>query len=395
MKKYVKLTAVLLAVALVFSAVCFDGKISAEDDEVTIDDLRNDIDSWNEQLKQLEEWKAQAESEKTAALRDIQGIEAQKVVIQKQIDASLEILAKIDAELAVLNEELEKKQAELDDYEKLYAQRVRANYEAGQTSYMEVLLSAGSFSDYLTRIDLVEQIMEYDNKLINDMKEIIASINETIAQVEAKRAEQQAAQDELDSQMAYQEAKEIELENVVAQLTADELSYKEQMEAAEAALEESLRALDELIAQSAGGEVPSVLSWPVPGHTLITDYWGWRADPFGGGGSVWHNGIDVGCATGTSIYAPASGTVIECYWSDSVGNVLIIDHGGGMSTRYYHLSGFAVSVGDVVSRGDLVAYVGNTGYYTTGSHLHFEVRIYNPGLGYSESVDPFGYTSPY
>lgn len=394
MKKYLKLIAVMLAVVLVFGALSFNGSISANDDEVTLDDLLSEMDGYRDQLAQLEEWKKQAEDEKTAALRDIQGIEAQKVVIQKQIDVSLEILAQIDAELAVLNEELETQEKDLEEHEKLYAQRVRANYEAGQTSYLEVLLSAGSFSDYLTRIDLVEQIMEYDNKLIDDIKGIIKGINETIAKVEKKRAQQQAAQDELDAQMDLEEQKQAELESVVAQLTADELSYKEQMEAAEAALNESLKVYDELIKQSYGEEVPGILSWPVPGHTLITDYWGWRDDPFGGGGSVWHNGIDVGCATGTPIYAPASGTVIECYWSDSVGNVLIIDHGGGMSTRYYHLSDFAVSAGETVERGDLVAYVGNTGYYTTGSHLHFEVRMYNPGLGYSESVDPFAYTSP-
>ncbi len=395
MKKYTKLTAVLLCLVVIFSAACFNSNISANDDELTIDELRGEINDLNDQLAQLEKWKKEAADEKTAALKDIQGIDAQKVVLQKQIEASTKILEQILRELNILNNDLSVQQAELEAYEELYAQRVRANYEAGQTSYLEVLLSAGSFSDYLTRIDIVEQIMEYDNKLIEDIKGVIADINETIKKVDAKRAEQQKAQDELESQMAKLEEKEIELQNVVAQLTQAEIDYKLQMEAAEEALNEYLKTLDEIIAQSAGGEAPGILSWPVPGHTLITDYWGWRSDPFGGGGSVWHNGIDVGCSTGTPIYAPASGTVIECYWSDSIGNVLIIDHGGGMSTRYYHLSGFEASVGDVVTRGDLVAYVGNTGYYTTGPHLHFEVRMYNPGLGYSESVDPFQYTSPY
>ncbi len=392
MRKLIKITALVLAVVLAFGAVAFsrEQKAVANDE---INDLRDEIDALQDQLARLEEWKEEAHDEKTAALKKIQGIDAQKVVLQKQIDASLAILEQIDLQLDELDTELKKQEAQLEEYEELYAQRVRANYEAGQTSYLEVLLSAGSFSDYLTRIALVEQIMEYDNRLIDDMKEVIASINDTINQVKAKRAEQQAAQNELDAQMNALKNKEAELQDVVAQLTQAELDYKAEMEAAEEALNESLKSLDELIAQS-GGDIPSVLSWPVPGHTLITDYWGWRSDPFGGGGSVWHNGIDVGCGTGTKIYAPASGTVIECYWSDSVGNVLIIDHGGGMSTRYYHLSGFEVSVGDTVGRGDLVAYVGNTGYYTTGPHLHFEVRIYNPGLGYSESVDPFLYTNP-
>lgn len=392
MKLFSKITAIVLALLTVAGAVYFsNGTAKAES---TIDELREEIDYLNNQLDDLEAWKDQAHSDKTAALKKIQGIDAQKVVIQKQIDVSLAILDEIDAELERLDEKLKKQEAELEDFKDLYGQRVRANYEAGQTSYLEVLLSAGSFSDYLTRIDLVEQIMEYDNSLIDKMKAAIKSVNETIEQVEKTREDQQEAQDELDAQMADLDAKEAEQYAIVEQLTADEKRYKKEMEAAEEALNESLKELDKIIAESANGEGPSFLSWPVPGQTLITDYWGWRADPFGGGGSVWHNGIDVGCDTGTPIYAPASGTVIECYWSDAIGNVLIIDHGGGLSTRYYHLSDFAVSVGDVVERGQLVAYVGNTGYYTTGPHLHFEVRLYSAELGYSESVDPFGYTTP-
>ncbi len=394
MKRFWKITALVLVLCICAYLAPRKTlqKVSADP---TADELRDQIMDLQNQLTQLEEWKKQAEDEKTAAAREVQGFDAQIVVLQEQIEVSMSLLDEIKAELDVLNKQLAQKQSELEDYKKLYAQRVRANYEVGQVSYLEVLLSAGSFSDYLTRIQLVEQIMEFDNKLIKDMKNVVKQINEQIALVDAKRAEQQAVQDQLDAQMSDLENKRAEMQAVVEAMTEAELAYQSEMEAAEAALDESLKELDEIIARSAAEGGPGILSWPAPGHTLITDYWGWRPDPFGGDGTTWHNGVDIGCRADTPVYAMAGGTVISAYYDSAVGNLIIIDHGGGISTRYYHLQSIEVDVGQVVERGEFIAYSGNTGYYTTGAHLHFEVRVYNPDLGYSESVDPFDYTSPY
>jgi murein DD-endopeptidase MepM/ murein hydrolase activator NlpD len=164
-----------------------------------------------------------------------------------------------------------------------------------------------------------------------------------------------------------------------------ELSAEERAEAGEMdALKDVSVALGERIrqaqAQSAhsGSEparAPGGLMWPVSGP--VTSPFGWRWGRM-------HEGIDIGVAYGTPIHAAASGTVIYCGWESGYGNLVVIDHGGGIATAYGHQSSIAAACGQQVSQGDVIGYVGSTGH-STGPHLHFEVRVNgNP-------VDPLGY----
>lgn len=388
-KRFVKITALVVVCCLLFCGL--PQKTAVKADEIS--DMRQQIQDLQSELAQLKQWQEESADEKNELQRNIQVIQNEESILQEQVDISQQMLDTVTAQLNELTTQLGDEQVKLENYKQLYAQRVRANYEAGQVSYLEVLLSAGSFSEYLTRIDLVEQIMDYDNKLMDNMKTCISDIETTITEVDAKRAEQQEVQDQLDAQMAELTAKEYELQCAIDEITANEIEWAARSEEANAELDESLTALDELIAAS-GGTAPGVLDWPCPGHTLITDYWGRRPNPFGDG-YVGHNGVDIGVPTGTEVYAMASGTVISQYYDSGVGNLIIIDHGGGLSTRFYHLSESLVSVGDYVERGQLVAYSGNTGWQTTGPHLHFEVRVYDPDVGYSVSVDPLDYCTPY
>jgi len=388
-KKFIKITALAVVCCLLLCGIPQKSAVKADE----ISDLRQQILDLQNELAQLKQWQEESAEEKNELVLKIQVIQNEEIVLQQQVDISQQMLDQIVAQLNDLTTQLGDEETKLANYKQLYADRVRANYEAGQVSYLEVLLSASSFSEYLTRIDLVQQIMDYDNKLMENMKSCITNIEDTIVLVDAKRAEQQEVQDQLDAQMAELTAKEYELQCAIDEITANEIEWAARSEAADAELDESLAYLDELIATS-GGTAPGVLDWPTPGHTLITDYWGTRPNPFGSG-YVGHNGVDIGVSTGTPVYAMASGTVISQYYDSGVGNLIIIDHGGGLSTRFYHLSEALVSVGDYVERGQLVAYSGNTGWQTTGPHLHFEVRVYDPSVGYSVSVNPLDYCSPY
>jgi len=111
--------------------------------------------------------------------------------------------------------------------------------------------------------------------------------------------------------------------------------------------------------------------WPVEGQ--ITGSFGERIDPFNGEGAF-HSGVDIGCSYGTKIIAPADGLVVATETMGGYGRIIIIDHGNGISTRYAHLSGYAVTAGQRVNRGDVIGYVGESGR-STGPHLHYEVRI--------------------
>jgi murein DD-endopeptidase MepM/ murein hydrolase activator NlpD len=143
-------------------------------------------------------------------------------------------------------------------------------------------------------------------------------------------------------------------------------------------LERELRSYEELLKKRA--TVPSI--WPVSGE--LTDGFGGRRNPFGGWGSEFHTGQDIATLWGTPVMAAAQGTVIFAGWQNGYGQIVIIDHGNGLTTRYGHLSGIDVEVGQQLARGEQLGRVGSTGR-STGPHLHYEVRIND------EPVNPLQY----
>ena len=135
-----------------------------------------------------------------------------------------------------------------------------------------------------------------------------------------------------------------------------------------ALLEQDLRAFETVFRERA--RVPAV--WPVEGET--TDSYGVRGDPFGGGAAEFHSGQDISAPRGAPVVATADGTVREAGWQSGYGNVVILDHGNGLTTRYGHLAKIETAEGAEVRRGDLIGQVGSTGR-STGPHLHDEVRM--------------------
>lgn len=144
-------------------------------------------------------------------------------------------------------------------------------------------------------------------------------------------------------------------------------------------IEQDLRNYEKVMSERAS--VPSI--WPVDAGRLTDDFGG-RFNPFGGYGTEFHTGQDIATAWGTPVSATANGTVIFAGWQSGYGQVVVIDHGGGLTTRYGHLSHVDATVGQTIKRGDIVGNVGSTGR-STGPHLHYEVRLND------EPVDPMQY----
>lgn len=150
-------------------------------------------------------------------------------------------------------------------------------------------------------------------------------------------------------------------------LSLDDASLA-QVEARAAQLEANLQVFEAALRERA--RIPSI--WPVEGES--TDAFGVRGNPFGGGSSEYHSGQDISAPKGTPVVAPADGTVTHAGWQSGYGNLVTIDHGNGLSTRYGHLSKVEVVVGQEIRRSELLGLVGSTGR-STGPHLHYEVRI--------------------
>lgn len=203
---------------------------------------------------------------------------------------------------------------------------------------------------------------------------LLAELEADLSRADEQRSAVAALRQELSQELALQVA-------LLAQVNEEIIDHEGQVAALEAESEELEREI--LRRQIREGRAPGRLAWPVSG--VLTSPFGMRIHPVLGGRRM-HNGIDIGLPTGSPIYASANGRVILAERRGGYGRMVVLDHGGGLSTLYAHQSSMAVSVGDQVLAGDVIGYIGCSGY-CTGPHLHFEVREVGA------PVDPMKYLS--
>lgn len=262
-------------------------------------------------------------------------------------------------------------------------------YENGDLGYVNVLVSARSFSDFVERWEDLRLLIAANQRAVRARKEaerrvaaVEAELERTRLELQQQQEAQRQARNQLDT-LASERRNLVALTAGQRHAVATQVAQMEDLSAAEEAELESLiqQRQRELEAERraagiATGGQPSgggsgTFSWPVTG--TITSPFGWRSNPFGGS-PEFHQGLDIAAPTGTTVTAAAAGTVIMAQWYGGYGNYILIDHGGGYSTGYGHLSAIYVSNGQAVKRGQAIGAVGSTGA-STGPHLHFEVRI--------------------
>ena len=324
-------------------------------------------------LDALEDDKSQAVARKELLDQQIANTEAQISNVQAQIDEYTALIAQTEQELTEAEEQ------EAAQYD-LFCDRVREMEKQGEVSYWAVLFRSTSFTDLLGRLDAVNEVMKYDQGVINDLKDLQAEIKEKKATLETSKTESESAKAELVSKQSELNTQRSEANAVIQQLSANESETEgvlADLEAQQDALwAEAQRLSDQLVAQQAASgqsteSNPGGYIWPVDSR-YITSTMGGRESP-GGIGSTNHKGTDIGRVGYTSsVYASKSGTVIVSQYSSSYGNYIVISHGSGNTTLYAHMSKRLVSVGDYVDQGDTIGITGSTGN-STGPHLHFEV----------------------
>jgi murein DD-endopeptidase MepM/ murein hydrolase activator NlpD len=271
-------------------------------------------------------------------------------------------------------------------------------YENGDLTYLSVLLSAKSFSDFVERWQDLRLLIAANQRAVRarrDAEQRVSAVQAQLEQTQMALQQQQEAQRQAESQLdalASERRNLVDLADAQRQHVQAQVAEMEDLSAAEESeleglIQERQRELEAqrkasgIAAGSAGSGSDNSggqFSWPVTG--TITSPFGWRRNP-NGGGPEFHQGLDIAAPTGTTVTAAASGTIIMAQWYGGYGNYILIDHGGGYSTGYGHLSAMYASVGQQVQRGQAIGAVGMTGD-ATGPHLHFEVRID------SKPVDP-------
>ena len=348
-------------------------------------------DSLNSELESIQGQIGNARAQKASAEEIIREIAVKLHTIQVELDAANAELDrihseedKVNAQIKQIELELEAARKQLLERQDLLNKRIRAIYIHGQLNYLEVIMGSKNFSDFANRLELLKRVIRSDYNLIQDVRvrqeQIQAKMNELSLQkqeLEKLAAEATKAQQAIEMKRAEQQAV---MDSAKAQRDA-----AEQMEQDLIASSERIR--QQIQARQGGGMEPQVIGSGILGYPCsgpITSPFGYRIHPIFGT-TIYHSGIDIGVDEGTPVHAADSGVVI---YSGSgltgYGNVVIIDHGNGLSTLYAHNSALLVSEGESVSKGQVVAYSGMTGY-ATGPHVHFEVRVNG------SPTDPMGY----
>lgn len=305
-------------------------------------------------------------------MEDLQ--ELSEKIIQHEAEAEkleLEINELItDIEEKTIN--LEASQKNFDEQKALLEKRLIVLYEAGETSYLDVLLHSSSLSDFISNYYMMTEMARYDTELLENIEQATNLIEAEKEALETQKSKLVALQEENDKKIAMVSNMKVLKTNYINQLTEEEKALQADIEIFNqemAQIESDLINLADSNTNYAGGE----MAWPAPGYYTITSPFGYRAHPILGV-TRFHSGVDIGVPTGGKVIAANDGIVIKTTYTSSYGNMVMIDHGGGIVTLYAHGSKIIATLGQEVKRGDVIMEAGSTGW-STGPHLHFEVRL--------------------
>lgn len=413
---------------------------------------RSAIESLQSQQASLSVQKAELQK-KLDGIRSSQGqalnkknlVEQQLNVLNQQIQVSEDLLAQYAQQITEKEAELEAAKAKEAQYQAEFEERVRAMEERGNVSYWSVLFQASDFSDLLDWINMIGELMDYDNQILEKLAEARQAVAQAKADLEQSRQGQQETLAQQQSQQAQLQVQQAEVDRLIQEITVQSDVYARQIEqledsqdavaqqiaqaeatyqkqlaaekaaaeqaaqkaaaekaaaekaaaAAKAAAEKAAQQKQQTSSSSGGGSTSSGSQssqttasasgflWPIASSHRVTSPFGWRTHPITGRQHL-HGGIDIAAPNGTPILAAKAGVVVISLYGSSYGNYVVLSHPDGTRTLYAHMSQRSVSAGDTVSQGQTVGQVGSTGS-STGNHLHFETWT---GSSSSSRVNP-------
>ena len=369
-------------------------------------EIQKEIDALEDKNAEIQKQIDAIQSQYNANYKDMQSIVEQKSAIDQEItllnskvDTTNEQIAAYGQLIADTQEELDAAQEDLRVLSDAHRERVRVMEEQGKLTYWQVIFEANSFTDLLDRINMVEEINASDRRRIEEMRVAADIVTATQMNLELEKSELEQVREQLAADEAALQEKRTESDGVLRELEEKAEEFEVLMAESEilqedlmqeiAAKEKELKEAkyDEYLAKLAleGENPPSDATWitPVSGWTLTSPF-GMRVHPILKVSRM-HNGIDMSCAQGTPIYATRAGKVTAAsYQAGGAGNYVSINHLDGFASIYMHMTHYVVSVGQTVSQGQLIGYVGSTGL-STGPHLHF-------GVSYAGTyVNPLAY----
>ena len=409
-KKFVTVLAGIMAGVLALSLLLslFAGTVSAASSsseiQSQIDQMKEERESIRKQKKELEAQRKKNQSDIASLVAEKNNFDQQVTLLYEEITNTNSLISAYNLLIADKQEELDESQQLLEDLNKAYKERIRAMEEEGELSYWSVLFEASSFSDFLDRLNMIQEIASADQRRLEQLDHAAKEVEEARQVLAAEKAELEETKAGLEAAQVELEEKRLEASNLLNELIAkgeEYLAYVEECEEKDRIMMEEIAnkqeeydkaKYSEWLATSVppttrpGGRPNTVdgVTWYVPTENYrITSPFGMRIHPVYGYPKM-HTGVDLAAPYNTPIYASRAGVVVWAGWGDTGGWWVKVDHGDGFATTYLHLTRYIVKIGDFVEAGQVLGYMGSTGV-STGSHLHFGV-MYN-----GEWVDPLKY----
>ena len=367
-------------------------------------ELLAELNALKAEQKQNQEQIDRLSGELDENMTEIQRIVAQKDAIDREITLLYRQIDNINEQIALYSQLIADKQDELDAararYEELKRkniERIRAMEENGKISYWSVLFEANSFADLLDRLQMVEEIASADRQRLAEMREAALAVEEAQAALSAQKAEMEQTRVLLDEAQKDLEHKRQEADALLAELNAQgdllqdllelqhdadeklqsqiaktEKEYTDALRKEEEEKRKEEQAQQKPQQQKPSSTVTDGIKWTMPcSYVRLSSPYGYRTHPIDGQWKF-HSGVDLAGPEGTPIVATRDGTVTAAAYHSGNGNYVTINHGDGFSSSYLHMTRSVVSVGQKVTAGQLIGYMGNTGY-SKGSHLHFTI----------------------
>ena len=365
--------------------------------------LEDKIDSLQNEQAELKKKLEAAKTNEKEQERQKEYLDSLVLSTHNEIDATKLLIEEYTAKIEKKGEEIEALDKKIEEKYDIMLERLRFTYEEGNARYLEMILEADSFTDFLMTIERVGSMLDFDRSLMQELQDSMKQLEEEkYVLVETQKAQEQTkaslVQKEKDLKQQITDT-----EAYIAELQKDQEALIAEYEKAKKAEDQANADIAALLAQRAKEQAAAnnnnsteyrpvfggKFIWPVPGYSRISSPFGPR--------TLWgrydyHLGIDIPAPSGTNIYAAAAGEVLISTWHYSYGYYCLIDHGDGFATLYAHNSQLLVSAGQIVEQGQHIAEMGTTGVGMTGSasghHLHFEVRVNG------KVTDPQQYVSP-
>ena len=331
-------------------------------------EIQDQIDQSNSELSNINE-------ELTENLQQVQKLDENIQISEKNLEELNTEISKMEEEVFKVEGELKEVTGKYNTQKDILDKRLVAVYENGNSNYLEALLESRNVVEFISTYFLISEITSYDKDLLdlveqekNQIEQQSLELSDKTEELETRRRNQQKAQIALSNTKLLRANYISKLSDEEKEIQSKIDDYYKQINEVEAEIK-NLVILSTLGKDYQGG----VMHWPIYGHYTVTSKYGMRTHPITGVYKL-HTGVDIGANIGDSFTAIADGVVVKAAYNSAYGNMVIIDHGGGVQTLYAHGSSIEVQVGQNVKAGDLVLKVGMTGY-ATGPHAHFEIRI--------------------